>query len=109
MGRRRSVGRRRSEGHFKQEEVRRTFGRHMSGYAQTFLGDELRFSMHILPNTSQGMMGALVIVLLFGGVLNGLSPSLGQIKRQHQWYLEVRAADAGIMPCKRSRPAEKGL
>ena len=35
------------------------------------------------------MMGALVIMLLSGGILNGLSPNLGDVKRNHQWYLEV--------------------
>ena len=35
------------------------------------------------------MPAAIVIVLLFGGVLNGLTPSLGQIKKQNQVYLEV--------------------
>ena len=37
----------------------------------------------------QGMMGALVIMLLSGGILNGLTPNLGDVKRNHQWYLEV--------------------
>ena len=36
------------------------------------------------------MMGALVIMLISGGILNGLSPNLGDVKRNHQWYLEVR-------------------
>ena len=35
------------------------------------------------------MMGALVIMLLSGGILNGLTPNLGDVKRNHQWYLEV--------------------
>ena len=34
-------------------------------------------------------MGALVIMLLSGGILNGLTPNLGDVKRNHQWYLEV--------------------
>ena len=37
----------------------------------------------------QGMMGSLVIILLFGGVINGLRPSLGDMKRNGQIFLEV--------------------
>lgn len=35
------------------------------------------------------MMGALVVMLISGGILNGLTPNLGDVKRGHQWYLEV--------------------
>lgn len=48
----------------------------------------------------QGMMGALVIMLLSGGILNGLTPNLGDVKRDHQWYLEVCN---GQVPAKSSK------
>lgn len=39
-------------------------------------------------------MGALVLMLLSGGILNGLTPNLGDVRRNHQWYLEVGVGES---------------
>ncbi|GAX77236.1 hypothetical protein CEUSTIGMA_g4682.t1 [Chlamydomonas eustigma] len=45
--------------------------------------------LYYMLTTFRGMMAGLVLVLVFGGILNGLTPNLGDVQRHGQWYLEM--------------------